>query len=117
MHHILVKLVLLITGVKNGKLETSRDPGFKIRDQDLKNRASETQNQLKTRLRESSQTLSGFQDLVKIFRDPHFSRNHSIPLISYPEKVMNFFCFFSKHNKFVSVSNKMNFFRANTVQF
>ena len=72
-------------------METSRDPGFKIRDQDLKNRASEMQNQLKTRPRESLQTLPRFQDGVKIFRDPHFSRNHSIPLISYPEQVMNFF--------------------------
>lgn len=78
------------------------------------------QNQPKTRLRESSQTFPGFQDRVKIkTRDPHFSRNHSIHLITYPEQAMNFFfaSFNSKYDKFVTVSNKMNFFQANAVQF
>ena len=65
MHHMLVKLVLLNYWGKE-------DSGFKIRDQDLKNRASKMQNQPKTRLRESSQTLPRFQDRVRIFRDPHF---------------------------------------------
>ena len=44
------------------------------------------------RLRESWQTFPGFQDRVRIkTQDPHFSRNHSIHLITYSDQVMNFF--------------------------
>ena len=38
------------------------------------------QNHPKRRLRELSQTLPRFRDQAKVFRDPHFSKNHPMPL-------------------------------------
>ena len=53
--------------------------GFQIRDRDLKNQTSETQNHPKTKFRDPSRTLPRFRDQAKIFRDPRYSRNHSTP--------------------------------------
>ena len=53
-----------------------RDPGFKIRDRDLKKHS----RRKITRKRNLSQTLPRFRDRAKIFPNPRFSRNHSILL-------------------------------------
>ena len=66
-----------------------RDPGFEIRDRDLKDgRDSETQNPPKTILRDQSQTLPRFRDWAKIFRHPRFSWNHSITLLLGSSRVL-----------------------------
>ena len=58
--------------------ETAK-PWFQNSRPRLQPPASETQNHPKTRSRDQSRTLPRFRDRVKIFRDPRYSRNHSIP--------------------------------------
>ena len=59
--------------------ETARPMFENSRPRLQKNQDSETQNQNKTRLRDSP--CITFRDRAKIFRAPRFSRNHSIPLV------------------------------------
>ena len=85
-----------LTGIlkHNGKFKTLRDPGFKIRDQDLKKfelpRCKITR---KWDFWDPSQTLPRFWDQAKIFQDPHlFGKPFYTPtfrfLIFYWDKTM-----------------------------
>ena len=60
--------------------ETARAMFQNSRPRLQKNQDSETQNHSKTSLRDSP--CIRFRDPAKVFRDPRFSRNHSIPLVS-----------------------------------
>ena len=70
-----------------------RDPGFEIRDRDLKSgRDSETQNHPKTILRDQSQTLPRFRDWAKIFQTQVFRGTmHSITLLLGSSRVLRFY--------------------------
>ena len=58
-----------------------RNPSQRLLGKKFRDSKKIKTNHAKTRLRDLSKTLPRFRDTAKIFRDPRFSRYHSLPLI------------------------------------